>query len=230
MNEITITSGEQTIQFSNRAITVDGTEHPYSGITQFWHLPEHDSYAFQCDGEMVALPYEEKDASLMTALITRITQTLEIPIEDHYSPGGGEGDEGEDAEEDAEVAGAVEVAGEGTGEGAEGVGEAAGEGLGDAAEAAGAVADEAAGEPDAVEGGLEEVAGVAGAAADEAAGEPAAEEGGLNEVAGVAGAVADEAAGEPAAAGLFSDKRFVIELVAGILLIILGIVGFILWK
>lgn len=84
MDPITIQSQGQTIQFTNREIIIDGTPYAYGNMTQMWHVPQKSVYAVQCNGVMVALPYEEKDAQKMQILLQRVADSLHLTIGEYH--------------------------------------------------------------------------------------------------------------------------------------------------
>ena len=85
MEPIRLTSGTQTVQFTNKEITINGVIYPYSEITHIWHIPQRSAYAIQCQGQMAAIPYEENNAQLAHALMAKVAQALHMDIPE-YTP------------------------------------------------------------------------------------------------------------------------------------------------
>ena len=86
MDPITVSSGSQTVQFTNTAVIINGREPPYSGISRIWHIPDRSAYAILSNGKTAGFPYEEKDAPLLQALFQRIGQALQLRVEEYPAP------------------------------------------------------------------------------------------------------------------------------------------------
>lgn len=76
MKTIEILIGGHKAQFTTKSLTLGGRELLYANMSQISHDPENHIYRFTYDGRKIALPYEAKDARVMTAIFTQV-QALE---------------------------------------------------------------------------------------------------------------------------------------------------------
>ena len=79
MKTIEILSKGRQVQFTTKSVTIDGTEYPYSHITELRHSEAKAVYGFKCDGEVVMLPYEAKDAKILKAIFSQVQQMHRKP-------------------------------------------------------------------------------------------------------------------------------------------------------
>ena len=77
MKTIEIKSGDQTVQFTTKSVTMDGKEYFYSDITELYHSAIVHTYQFECYGEVKKLTYEKKDAKILNAIFSQV-KNLEI--------------------------------------------------------------------------------------------------------------------------------------------------------
>lgn len=76
MKTIEITIGGHKAQFTTKSLTIGGRELLYANMSQISHDPANHVYRFTYEGRKIALPYEAKDARVMTAIFTQV-QALE---------------------------------------------------------------------------------------------------------------------------------------------------------
>lgn len=77
MKTIEIKSGDQTVQFTTKSVTMDGKEYFYSDITELYHSAIVHTYQFECYGEVKRLTYEKKDAKILNAIFSQV-KNLEV--------------------------------------------------------------------------------------------------------------------------------------------------------
>lgn len=77
MKTIEIKSGDQTVLFTTKSVTLDGKEYFYSDITELYHSPVVHTYQFKCYGEIKKLTYEKKDAKILNAIFSQV-KNLEV--------------------------------------------------------------------------------------------------------------------------------------------------------
>ena len=66
MKTIELKAGQQIAQFTTKSVTFDGKEFFYSRMSNLTHDPATQKYYFTYDGESKILPYEAKDAQILT--------------------------------------------------------------------------------------------------------------------------------------------------------------------
>lgn len=76
MKTIEITIGGHKAQFTTKSLTISGRELLYANMSQISHDPANHVYRFTYEGRKIALPYEAKDARVLTAIFTQV-QALE---------------------------------------------------------------------------------------------------------------------------------------------------------
>lgn len=76
MKTIEITIGGHKAQFTTKSLTIGGRELLYANMSQISHDPANHVYRFTYEGRKIALPYEAKDAKVLTAIFTQV-QALE---------------------------------------------------------------------------------------------------------------------------------------------------------
>lgn len=76
MKTIEITIGGHKAQFTTKSLTIGGRELLYANMSQISHDPANHVYRFTYEGRKIALPYEAKDARVLTAIFTQV-QALE---------------------------------------------------------------------------------------------------------------------------------------------------------
>lgn len=72
MKTIELKAGQQIAQFTTKSVTFDGKEFFYSRISNLTHDPATQKYYFTYDGESRILPYEAKDAQILTAIFSQV--------------------------------------------------------------------------------------------------------------------------------------------------------------
>lgn len=77
MKTIEIKTGEQIAQFTTKSVTFDGREFFYSKMQNVQHNQTGCIYSFTYDGELKLLPYEAKDAKVLTAIFSQV-QKLQL--------------------------------------------------------------------------------------------------------------------------------------------------------
>lgn len=77
MKTIEIKSGDQTVQFTTKSVTLDGKEYFYADITELYHSPVVHTYQFECYGETKKIIYEKKDAKILNAIFSQV-KNLEV--------------------------------------------------------------------------------------------------------------------------------------------------------
>ncbi len=79
MKTIQISSKGKNVQFTTKSVTIDGKEYVYSHISELRHSQAKRIYGFKCDGEVVMLPYEEKDAQVLKVIFSQVQQMHRKP-------------------------------------------------------------------------------------------------------------------------------------------------------
>lgn len=74
MKTIEIISGKQKAQFTTKSVTFDGKEFFYSSMSDVKHNAADCCYTFTYDGEVKTLPYNSKDAKILSAIFTQVQQ------------------------------------------------------------------------------------------------------------------------------------------------------------
>ena len=74
MKTIELKAGQQIAQFTTKSVTFDGKEFFYSRMSNLTHDPATQKYYFTYDGESKILPYEAKDAQILTAIFRQVLQ------------------------------------------------------------------------------------------------------------------------------------------------------------
>ena len=72
MKTIELKAGQQIAQFTTKSVTFDGKEFFYSRMSNLTHDPATQKYYFTYDGESKILPYEDKDAQILTAIFSQV--------------------------------------------------------------------------------------------------------------------------------------------------------------
>lgn len=72
MKTIELKAGQQIAQFTTKSVTFDGKEFFYSKMSNLTHDPATQKYYFTYDGESKILPYEAKDAQILTAIFSQV--------------------------------------------------------------------------------------------------------------------------------------------------------------
>ena len=72
MKTIELKAGQQIAQFTTKSVTFDGKEFFYSRMSNLIHDPATQKYYFTYDGESKILPYEAKDAQILTAIFSQV--------------------------------------------------------------------------------------------------------------------------------------------------------------
>lgn len=72
MKTIELKAGQQIAQFTTKSVTFDGKEFFYSRMSNLTHDPATQKYYFTYDGESKLLPYEAKDAQILTAIFSQV--------------------------------------------------------------------------------------------------------------------------------------------------------------
>lgn len=72
MKTIELKAGQQIAQFTTKSVTFDGKEFFYSRMSNLTHDPATQKYYFTYDGESKILPYESKDAQILTAIFSQV--------------------------------------------------------------------------------------------------------------------------------------------------------------
>lgn len=72
MKTIELKAGQQIAQFTTKSVTFDGKEFFYSRMSNLTHDPATPKYYFTYDGESKILPYEAKDAQILTAIFSQV--------------------------------------------------------------------------------------------------------------------------------------------------------------
>lgn len=72
MKAIELKAGQQIAQFTTKSVTFDGKEFFYSRMSNLTHDPATQKYYFTYDGESKILPYEAKDAQILTAIFSQV--------------------------------------------------------------------------------------------------------------------------------------------------------------
>lgn len=72
MKTIELKAGQQIAQFTTKSVTFDGKEFFYSRMSNLTHDPATQHYYFTYDGEHKILPYEAKDAPILTAIFSQV--------------------------------------------------------------------------------------------------------------------------------------------------------------
>lgn len=72
MKTIELKAGQQIAQFTTKSVTFDGKEFFYSRMSNLTHDPATQKYYFTYDGESRILPYEAKDAQILTAIFSQV--------------------------------------------------------------------------------------------------------------------------------------------------------------
>lgn len=72
MKTIELKAGQQIAQFTTKSVTFDGKEFFYSRMSNLTHDPATQKYYFTYDGESKILPYEAKDAQILTAIFSQV--------------------------------------------------------------------------------------------------------------------------------------------------------------
>lgn len=72
MKTIELKAGQQIAQFTTKSVTFDGKEFFYSRMSNLTHDPATQKYYFTYDGESKILPYEAKDAQILTAIFNQV--------------------------------------------------------------------------------------------------------------------------------------------------------------
>ena len=72
MKTIELKAGQQIAQFTTKSVTFDGKESFYSRMSNLTHDPATQKYYFTYDGESKILPYEAKDAQILTAIFSQV--------------------------------------------------------------------------------------------------------------------------------------------------------------
>ena len=79
MKTIEILSNGRPVQFTTKTVTIAGREYQYSHISELRHSEEKRVYGFKCDGEVVMLPYEEKDTQVLKVIFSQVQQMHRKP-------------------------------------------------------------------------------------------------------------------------------------------------------
>lgn len=79
MKTIEILSKGREVQFTTKSVTIAGQEYLYSHISELRHSEAKHVYGFKCDGEVVMLPYEEKDAQVLKVIFSQVQQMHRKP-------------------------------------------------------------------------------------------------------------------------------------------------------
>ena len=72
MKTIELKAGQQIAQFTTKSVTFDGKEFFYSRMSNLTHDPATQKYYFTYDGESKILPYEARDAQILTAIFSQV--------------------------------------------------------------------------------------------------------------------------------------------------------------
>ena len=72
MKTIELKAGQQIAQFTTKSVTFDGKDFFYSRMSILTHDPATQKYYFTYDGESKILPYEAKDAQILTAIFSQV--------------------------------------------------------------------------------------------------------------------------------------------------------------
>lgn len=72
MKTIELKAGQQIAQFTTKSVTFDGKEFFYSRMSNLTHDPATQKYYFTYDGESKILPYEAKDAQILTVIFSQV--------------------------------------------------------------------------------------------------------------------------------------------------------------
>lgn len=72
MKTIELKAGQQIAQFTTKSVTFDGKEFFYSRMSNLTHDPATQKYYFTYDGESKILPYEAKDAQILTSIFSQV--------------------------------------------------------------------------------------------------------------------------------------------------------------
>lgn len=72
MKTIELKAGQQIAQFTTKSVTFDGKEFFYSRMSNLTHDPATQKYYFTYDGKSKILPYEAKDAQILTAIFSQV--------------------------------------------------------------------------------------------------------------------------------------------------------------
>ena len=72
MKTIELKAGQQIAQFTTKSVTFDGKEFFYSRMSNLTHDPATQKYYFTYDEESKILPYEAKDAQILTAIFSQV--------------------------------------------------------------------------------------------------------------------------------------------------------------
>ena len=72
MKTIELKAGQQIAQFTTKSVTFDGKEFFYSRMSNPHTDPATQKYYFTYDGESKILPYEAKDAQILTAIFSQV--------------------------------------------------------------------------------------------------------------------------------------------------------------
>ena len=72
MKTIELKAGQQIAQFTTKSVNFDGKEFFYSRMSNLTHDPATQKYYFTYDGESKILPYEAKDAQILTAIFSQV--------------------------------------------------------------------------------------------------------------------------------------------------------------
>ena len=83
MKTIELKAGQQIAQFTTKSVTFDGKEFFYSRMSNLTHDPATQKYYFTYDGESKILPYEAKDAQILTAIFSQVLklQAAKVPAQ-----------------------------------------------------------------------------------------------------------------------------------------------------
>lgn len=76
MKTIEIIIGGHKAQFTTKSLTLGGMELLYANMSHVSHDAENHIFRFTYGGKKIALPYEEKDARILTAIFSQV-QALE---------------------------------------------------------------------------------------------------------------------------------------------------------
>ena len=79
MKTIELLSNGRQVQFTTKSVTIDGKEYLYSHISELRHSEAKRVYGFKCDGEVVMLPYAEKDTRVLKAIFSQVRQMHSKP-------------------------------------------------------------------------------------------------------------------------------------------------------
>lgn len=85
MKTIELICGGAKTQFTTKSVTFNGTEYFYSNMTTVSHNANEGFYSFSYNGEVINLPYEEKDAKILAAIFNQVKTLISKKSTDHQT-------------------------------------------------------------------------------------------------------------------------------------------------